>query len=66
MTFDEYLEAVRAALKEQPRWRTGQAHFNVLYEQRSDLSEPIRSTMLDPFHDDTRLDLFLRVVKERW
>lgn len=68
MTYDEYLEAVRVALKDHPRWRVGQTHFNVLYQHRPDISEPIRGGPVDPFHDDSKLslDTFLEKVKKNW
>lgn len=50
MTFSEYKAAVRDALRRHPRWRAGQAAFNVLYEHRPDLSEQIRGSTIDPFH----------------
>jgi len=52
-TYAEYLNLVVRAIEENPRWRRGQAAFNVLYELRPDLSERVRATPLDPFHQDT-------------
>ena len=63
MTFDEYQAAVIATKDAHPEWRTGQAAFNVLCQYRPDLSERIRATPLDPFHEREDLSKFYAWVK---
>lgn len=44
----------------EPHQRPGQWAFNLLHELRSDLADSIRSSGIDPFHDDARLCRFTR------
>lgn len=46
--------------------RKGQYLFNVLFEERPDLSEKIRAGDLDPFYDDAKVHACLRWLKENW
>jgi hypothetical protein len=50
--------------------RLGQWAFNLLVDERPDLSEQVRATPLDPFFvdtlSDTRMQLFLKFVGENW
>jgi hypothetical protein len=64
VTYEQYLAYCAEAAT--PEWRTGQTYFNVLYQVRPDLSEAIRCTNLDPYHNDTRLPAFLHWVETMW
>lgn len=66
MTLDEYWTKVRATATAYPSLRYGQAAFNVLYAVRPDLSEPIRGTMLDPFHSRGDLAAFSAYLVGNW
>lgn len=66
MTFEDYQDAVKKAAKDYQQWRVGQAAFNVLCGVRPDLSEQVRATLLDPFHDSNILVEFYAWVKENW
>lgn len=66
MTYADFLEkSIRASLRN-PHWRLGQTFFNVLVEVRPDLSEQIRSSKLDPFYRDERVQEFLEFVRANW
>ena len=64
MRYDTYLELITS--EPPPGWRRGQLAFNVLHQERPDLSEEIRTSCLDPYYDDTRLPAFLKLVGELW
>jgi hypothetical protein len=66
LTFKEYIAAIPEARSIYPRWREGQTYFNVLYMNRPDLSEQVRATDLDPFHNDESIQSFLTWVGENW
>lgn len=69
MTFEDYKLAVEAAHRSNPGWRLGQAAFNVLRENRPDLSEQIRATKLDPFHSTdltSILPKFYEWAEQHW
>ena len=66
MKFEEYKAAVDFAQDRHPEWRKGQTAFNVLMLNRPDLSEQIRATELDPYHDNTKLGRFYQWAKENW
>jgi hypothetical protein len=67
MTFEEYVvESNHTFIVHGGNWRTGQAYFNVLWDNRPDLSERVRATVLDPFHDDTVIPYFLAFVAKNW
>lgn len=60
--YSETVLAVRILQPGKPdseQWRSGQTYFNVLYDIRPDLADLIRATELDPFHDDSRIGVFL-------
>lgn len=63
MTLAEYLARIRHPAQHQ---RRGQYAFNLLCEVRPDLSEQVRTTVIDPFYDDNRLPVFLAWVQEQW
>lgn len=66
LTFHEYLAKVQYAIQLNPDWREGQAYFNTLYQWRSDISETIRSTLIDPFYSDDKIPAFLEEVSKQW
>ena len=66
LTFDEYKIAVESYREANPKWRLGQAAFNVLLIFRPDLSEQIRATPLDPFHSINILPKFYEWVERNW
>lgn len=66
MTYELYIDACNIALRENPQWRSGQAHFNVLSMFRPDISEPLRGSTLDPFYQDDLLPAFLAHVANEW
>jgi hypothetical protein len=72
MTFNEYLELCNQEWGKVRRgasletWRVGQLYFNVLYDVKPDLANEARGALLDPFHRDDRLPLFLSFVAINW
>ena len=66
MSFEEYEAAVEYAHGQHPEWRRGQTAFNVLMVNRPDLSETVRATSLDPFHDDGKIEAFFGWAKGNW
>jgi hypothetical protein len=66
MTFAEYLKKVTETKNENSSWRMGQTYFNVLSDVRSDLSEQVLFTNLDPFFRDEVIGNFLAFVAENW
>lgn len=72
-TYEQYLEECFKAQAKYNRWRIGQTLFNVLSEQRPDLSIQVQGTDLDPFYLDCtrpsvqeKIDMYLRWVKDNW
>lgn len=66
MTFQDYTAEVLRVADTNPHWRLGQAAFNVLYQCRPDLSEQIRATRLDPFHNSDTLTAFYEWTERNW
>ena len=66
LTLTDYWALVEKVMVDYPEWRAGQAAFNVLYSERPDLSEQIRGTMRDPFHNDRLLVPFSKFLREEW
>lgn len=67
MTLEEYWEAVYTRMAVNPSERAGQAAFNVLVEERPDLSEEIRTTSLDPFYARAGIsDEFCTWLYDNW
>lgn len=66
LPFIEYLREVYQTMERHPSLRVGQAHFNVLYVHRPDLSEQIRGGEYDPFYVDSLLSKFLTYVHDNW
>lgn len=67
MTFNEYIVKVMAEKVANPEWRLGQTYFNVLRNERPDISEQIRGDVrYDPFYQDKRINDFLGFVAQAW
>ena len=49
-----------------PEWREGQTYFNVLYRQRPELADEIRSTKLDPCYRDERVPEVQEWLQDNW
>jgi hypothetical protein len=64
-TFSEYIIAVVDWHKEND-WRIGQSYFNALTVLRPDISEKIRGTENDAFHDNNLLPAMMREVYRLW
>jgi hypothetical protein len=62
LTLDGYLKLVEDARRANPSWRLGQTHFNVLYDHAPHVADKVRSTIADPFYDDTRLKAFFDAI----
>lgn len=65
MTYEEYLKFLAEGYRPTP-WRIGQYYFNTLLHVRPDLAEEIRTSVLDPFYDDTRIPAFLAALQDWW
>ena len=65
-TFGAWLEGVYEYQLANPGQRDGQAAFNFLHAIKPDIANQIRTTPLDPFYQDDRLDAFFRKVEELW
>lgn len=65
LTEYEFLKhEVFSALLANPRWRLGQAWFNILVSHKPEFGW-IRATNIDPYHrDETLLDLFYHILDE--
>lgn len=59
MTYDEYKAAVSQYQKENPTYRLGQCHFNVLADHFPALYDEVRGSHIDPFFDDDKVPAFL-------
>lgn len=67
MTYGKYLaECGRVYQGWAGKWRKGQTYFNVLWQERPDLSKKIRGTDLDCFYMDERIPAFLEWVRNNW
>lgn len=64
--FEDFCVQVRLRQVEVPTERFGQAAFNTLHNIRPDLSERVRGTNLDPFHNDAALADFYAFAQENW
>lgn len=49
-----------------PEWREGQTYFNVLHRQRPELAEKLRTTSLDPFYRDERVEAVQEWLQDNW
>lgn len=70
MTFEEFCAKVMAEYSkpENLNWRYGQITFNILAQERPDLSEEIRGTEMDPFYtkDPEKIANFYNWLAEAW
>ena len=63
--FKEVLMIAEETNKEFPNWRKGQSVFNTLCNMHPDTAENIRTTELDMFYDDKKIDKFETYIKEQ-
>lgn len=61
-----YLERVAAAQLAHPEWRSGQTHFNVLYDVDPDAAQAVWATPFDPFYKDEHVRFMLAFLRTRW
>lgn len=66
MTLVEYHAAVDDRRYSHPDERAGQRAFNVLVENRPDLSEQVRGTDLDPFYNNANLYALFGWLYDNW
>lgn len=65
MTITQFFDFVNAFSGERPpNQRLGQWAFNLLYEGYPEIANYIRGGEADPFHDDSRMPLFLQAILE--
>ena len=43
-------------------YRLGQSYFNMLYDMNNELANKIRATSVDPYYQDSRINLFLQYL----
>ena len=60
--FSIYSKSVRQALLDNKSWRAGQALFNVLDDQHTDIANEIRGSVFDPFYDNSVIVAFLEEI----
>lgn len=66
MSMAEYLRIVATVSARTADWRAGQTYFNVLTEVKPALAEKVRGSMVDPFHQDSRIADFLVFISDQW
>lgn len=67
MRFENYVESVKKAAEHPGNVeRLGQLYFNLLAKWRSDLTDLVRATEIDPFYFDDRIPQFLKFVRQNW
>jgi hypothetical protein len=66
VTFAEYLQAVADTWDEVTDWRLGQTFYNVLADERFDLSQLAQHKSCDPFYEDKNIPDFLVCVQANW
>jgi hypothetical protein len=64
MTREAFDEMVRVTRREYPRWRHGQAVFNMAVTCFWDKADPLRASSVDCFHDDRLVPDFLVALTE--
>jgi hypothetical protein len=57
------LEEARLEQQRNPQLRLGQAVYNVAYRRNPAVAQ-LAGTEFDPFHDDSRIDAFLKKIGE--
>lgn len=62
--YADFLNAAAQCHREHPQQRIGQAYFNAYAIAYPVQANRIRCTVLDPFHDDSRLGAFLEAVAQ--
>lgn len=63
MTLDEFCDYVNGFSGERPSdQRLGQWAFNLLWAGYPMIANSIRGSNADPFHDDSRMPIFLKAV----
>ena len=65
VTYSEFIVAAAEFFRETNQ-RLGQAYFNTLVVLRPDISEAIRGTDLDAFHDNNKLPAMLAYAYKKW
>lgn len=60
----EHKERVHLLMRDFPKLRLGQAHFNKLCEFYPELANEIRGTKNDPYYFDSRIADFIKYIKE--
>lgn len=63
MTEGEFRAAVKVAMRDNPRWRYGQAVYNVACGL-SPLADVLCGTDLDPFYYDERVEAFVHRLRD--
>lgn len=67
LTFEQFVVMVQGEKILHPEWRLGQTYFNVLWQERPDISEQIRGDVqYDPFYTDGKIIAFLGFVAQAW
>ena len=61
---NEFIIAVELNLTLYKDWRKGQCYFNVLHRLHSELANEIRGSYIDPFYDDSKIELFLTYISD--
>lgn len=64
LTYDQYVQL--CAVEHDADLRSGQWAFNVLYQIRPDLADAVRTTVRDPFYQDSKLPAFHEWVRMAW
>jgi len=59
--FYVYLDTV---LDDYPKWRKGQAVFNLMYYMFPEIANKYRGSDIDPFHNDENCEKFVNVCFE--
>jgi len=66
LSFEDYICKCEKLKKDHPYWRKGQTYFNALYDINPHLANLIRSSRIDPFFRDSKLNCFLHIVGSLW
>jgi len=63
---DFCVEVSKAINTRHPSLRRGQVAYNLLFDFRPDLAREIVGTNVDPFHDDSKINMFMHRLAELW
>ncbi len=70
LSLHQFYAGIKERISKNPNERYGQAAFNYLCEVRPDLSERVRTTVMDPFYirttDDPRWVKFVKFIETEW